>query len=112
MTKSPCRKWKISFFALLFLFIISCLCFANTLLDQGISYTYLGDSYVIAKRELNTLRDLTKDKIKKTDLLRYVKSKKLDDDLFFKEGFYHINGISFKFDKNNQLIELQFIYDQ
>lgn len=95
------NKWKVAFFAVLILGLASNGYLYYLLVDVGISYSYLYDSYEAEARRFSALGDLViagADDYTQADVLHLLRQANKDALIAEEENVLHFEGISFVFD--------------
>ncbi len=97
------NKWKVAFFGVLILALASNGYLFYHLVDSGISYSYLHDSYTAETRRFGALGDLVvagADDYTKADVLHLLRQANKDAFIVEEEDFIHFEGVRFVFERD------------
>ena len=97
------NKWKVAFFVVLFLGIASNAYLFYHLVDGGISYSYLQDSYTRESRRFNALGELViagSEDYTKADVLYLLRQANEDAFIVEEDNVIHFEEIKFGFESD------------
>jgi len=97
------NKWKVAFFVVLLVGLASNAYLFYLLLDTGISYGYLHDSYTDETRRFNALGDLViagADEYSKADILHLLRQANKDAFIVEEDNAIHYEGVRFVFESD------------
>ena len=100
------NKWKVAFFVALLVGLASNAYLFYQLLDSGISYSYLHDSYTDETRRFNALGELViagADEYSKADILHLLRQADMDAFIVEEDNAIHYEGVTFVFESDKLL---------
>lgn len=95
------NKWKVGFFAVLLVGLASNAYLFYQLVDSGVSYSYLHDSYTTETRRFEAMGGLVvagADEYSKADILHLLRQANKDAFIVEEENVIHYEGIKFSFE--------------
>jgi hypothetical protein len=104
------RKTTIIIMTLVALFVVSNVWWAHTVLDSGISYTYLQDSYGRSQEALSQslaiISVIAGPDPNRSEIIEAAQSVAPTLEPFEKEGYLWVGSLGLKFDDRDRLVEV------
>ena len=105
--QSVSPRWRIAFFATLFVALVATGCLLYSVIDQAITLTYMSDGYERTKADLRNLANAyPRDQYNKKDIVAVLRRNDANAFIVETACAVQLNGLRFEFDKNGKLINI------